>query len=265
MSHPQTNFDVDPYDDDIYALSRAEPVRVIDIGEKTRNEAPEYGSWQSVSVPLLGGTAPFAQLLQRRLLRYRARLYLPSQDMLASSAGSGSTGVVTDPGAGATITNINGLTAGTYQITATAYVTGTVQAADQDNMKLVESSGFVTLAKLIVPPVSGVIGPPVTFTLNIPVGTTTNILIATNAAGSNAAVVYAGSLIITQIAGPETVYIASNPALLINPSGEGAYPVPLNTFIDWYSQQPCYAVATGATANINVNDESWDSASKASK
>lgn len=256
MSEIQTNFETDPYDDDVYQLGSAQAVRVIDVGKKTRNEAPEYGSWQTLSVPLLGVSPP-AQLLQRRPLRYRARLYMATQDELSSSVSSTGLAPVTDPGAGATIANVNGLTAGTYQISAAGYLSGTVQAADQDNMKLVNSTGFTTLSKLLVPPAANVMGQPVTVTLTIPVGVTSNILVASNNAGSNAAVIYAAWITVTQIGGPEAIFIASNPGQLVNPTAEGAYQVPLNTFIDWYSQQPCYAIATGAASTINVNDESF--------
>lgn len=149
---------------------------------KTAPESPEIFSVNIVSVPA-GGSAP---VLPGSPYRYRATVRIPPQsNAQASLAAEGS---VTNPGAFATIANITGVPNGTYQVTATVYLSGTVTAADANNM-LVTAGG--TPIRIAYPGVANV---PVTFTTVFTVNSG-SILLQSNNAASGAAAVYNGAIV----------------------------------------------------------------------
>jgi hypothetical protein len=94
-----------------------------------------------------------------------------------------STNVTTAPPAFTTLANVTGLPAATYQVTASAYFTGTVTAADANNVQLWLNG--TNQGTLLIPPVAN--GAPVPFTATIIAPANSIISLVTPAAGSVAA------------------------------------------------------------------------------
>jgi hypothetical protein len=125
----------------------------------------------------------------------------------ASVAANGS---VTDPAAFASICQVTGLAAGTYQVTATVYLSGTVTSADANNMSI-GGAGFGALVVMY----PGVANTPVTYTASIDVGAGATVGLQTLAAASGAAAVYNADMVITPVQlGPCT---AKLPDLILKP------------------------------------------------
>lgn len=114
----------------------------------------------------------------------------------AAVAGSSeaNAGTVTDPAAGADISGTVSLAPGTWSITATGFVSGTVTAADANNMAIDVGGSY---AGAIVYP--GVANVPGSATVVTTVAATTTAFVASPGAASGAAAVYNGGLTATPI------------------------------------------------------------------
>lgn len=110
--------------------------------------------------------------------------------------GTSSTGMnaVTNPGAFATIATTNSLPAGTYSVTATVYVSGTVTAADANNMEFF-GTGIAT-TKIAYP---GVANTPVTLTANITTTGAGAIGVQSIGAASGVSAIYNASIVVTPL------------------------------------------------------------------
>lgn len=251
MSEPiQTNFETDPYDDDIYALGNIKPIPVLNVGTATRSEAPEYGSWQGYTVPLLGSALP-VQLLTRKPLRDEAYIYNNGAATSNSVSGYGS---VTSPGAGAAVATIGNGTApaGTYLITWTVELEGTVSATDIDNFRLhINTIGTNPFSNSLNPGAVGVYPQmPVTDLLS-----TTGVTVSAVAAGTVGAI-YSAQISLTPVGNPIILSHRSDPLQLTSPVGWTLLP---GNIVKFQAAQPVYAVAIGGPVGVSVLDQSWES------
>jgi hypothetical protein len=115
---------------------------------------------------------------------------------LAPQASLSAFGSATAPTAGAAIVTLAAPAPGTYQITVYEYLTGTVTAADQDNMT-VQVNGVIKGTILEPGVAAGATMPaPFTLTVSVPAG---NITVNAIGAGG-ASAVYHVSIVATRIA-----------------------------------------------------------------
>jgi hypothetical protein len=112
------------------------------------------------------------------------------------------TGSATDPSAGGTIVALTGLNANTtYQVNWTVSLSGTVTAADGNNMKIVGSSGYTVDA--LYPGTDGSYAQ-----LSFQVSGQTSLTIEAIAAASGSSAVYGGQIIASPISGIVTASAA---------------------------------------------------------
>lgn len=128
----------------------------------------------------------------------RERVLLLNETLFPLTVSSSQVGSVTDPGASAGIVNTNTLPPGTYQVTVTAYLSGTVAAGDANNMRVFY--GGTSLA-LLLPAVAN---SPVTFSFTAYLSASGQISVNAINAGSGAAVVYNASVTATPAQIPVT-------------------------------------------------------------
>lgn len=114
-----------------------------------------------------------------------------SSDVLApaSSAGEGS---VTNPGAAATIATTASVAAGTYVVTATVFLSGTVAAGDLNNFQI--TGNGVTSVKIVVPAVANTV---VTMTATVTTTSAGAIIVKSIGAASGVSAVYNASVVAT--------------------------------------------------------------------
>lgn len=111
---------------------------------------------------------------------------------------------VPNPGAFATIATTNSLPAGTYSVTATVYLSGTVTSADANNMELF-GTGIAT-TKIAYP---GVANTPVTLTAIVTTTGAGAIGVQSIGAASGASAVYNASIVATQLTNPAIPTVVS--------------------------------------------------------
>ena len=114
----------------------------------------------------------------------RERILLLNETQIPSAVSNSWEGSVTDPGANAGIVNTTTLPAGTYQITVSAYLSGTVAAGDANNMRVFYGA---TSSLILMPAVANA---PVTVTLTVSLSSPGQVSVNANNAGSGAAVIY---------------------------------------------------------------------------
>lgn len=117
-----------------------------------------------------------------------------SNTPLAAPSATGE-GAVTNPGAGAAIASTPVVQPGTYTVTGTVYVSGTVTGADGNNMKV---SGTGSQVEILAYP--GVANAPVPFSVVITTTAAGAITVAAVGAASGAAAVYDAVLVATPVA-----------------------------------------------------------------
>jgi hypothetical protein len=140
-------------------------------------------------IPIIGPEDGFVWALQRVTID---GLTINTGDSLIGPANT-----VTDPGAGATIATVSGLTPGIpYSLSWTVSLSGTVTSADADNMELT-GTGLGATDVAIYP---GTVGnyPQQTITVISP---TASISVKAIAAASGASAVYGASLVATPLSG----------------------------------------------------------------
>lgn len=267
MTEINTNWDQDPYDDET-VLGRATAVPVKLIGKPTVTLKPEFGSLQSLVIPVWGVSTP-VQLLQRQRGRFKARLLLQSQPAL-SALPSGAIaytvpkyGSVTSPGAGVAIAATAVIPAGAYYVTAVVSLAGTVaQGTDNANFVIVQGVGTDASFQLNNQITAGpqTFGP---YLFNMqPSATgvyTNNIAVQTINAGT-AGSIYSVILTVTPAGDLATspVYLNSKPDPLSNNPPQG-FIMPPGQFMDWESQQPVYAICVGNNAQVvSVQDLTYE-------
>lgn len=159
----------------------AVPVYITDQGKLIR------ASFRQVT--LIAGGSPIV-LCPRNDQRDTA--YLLNESVSFSAGSTGGSGSVTNPGALATIATTGVLPAGTYSVTATGFLSGTVTGADQANMRV--SPGNFTL------PVPGVINVPGPVTAVITLASAQAITVQSIGAASGASAVYNATIVATPVA-----------------------------------------------------------------
>jgi hypothetical protein len=230
----------------------------------TERLAPDFGSAGTFQLQPAGSAQP-VQVLQRRYRRNKARVLVMSLNGSTSvstpSLSQTAVGATTAPTAGqgiATIASAN-LPAGTYEVSGSVYLDGTVTPADGDNFKL-----NINSTHLLAPATSVVATPfgPFFMTLN----GAQALVVQANAAGSAAAVYHASITAIPQTLN-QGVNNQSSAAVFHNRPDVLSLPnVPPNTGIivvtapysfDWESQQPLYGVGIGGLVTVSVIDETY--------
>ena len=117
----------------------------------------------------------------------------PPPSGVASQSAEGS---VTNPGAFAAIAFSNSVPAGTYQVTATVYLSGTVTTADANNMQITGTSLTNGTVRIAYP---GVANTPVTVTAVVTTGGAGGIGVQTVGAASGVSAVYNASIQVTPL------------------------------------------------------------------
>lgn len=116
-------------------------------------------------------------------------------------------GAQTNPGAFATIAATNSLPPGTYRVTATVYLSGTVTTADANNMEFF-GNGATTTVKIAYP---GVANTPVTMTALITTTAAGAIGVQSIGAASGVSAVYNAAIVVDAVsvpaAGPSRVSV----------------------------------------------------------
>lgn len=253
MTDVQTNFETDPYDDDLQTLGNIAAVPVIDVGSISRKEAPQYGSWQGYTVPLLGNIP--AQLLTRKPLRDEA--FIANTQTNAAVSSFSSYGSVTSPGAVATILTVgNGSApAGLYQVTWTVELEGTVSATDIDNFRLHVNGVGNPFANSLNP---GAVGVFPQMPVNEVIGTT-GVSIQTVNAGTVGAI-YSAHMSLTPIPNPvlgNAVVLSHRPEPLQQSTPIG-WTLAAGQVVKYQAAQPLYAIALVGQGAVSVLDQSWE-------
>lgn len=238
--------DIEEVVHDIGRLLKPTPVHIasqaLSIGEKL---APDFGACMTWTIPLLGTNTALA-ILQRRPSRDKARLYWN-----AAAAGftfTGNTGAFTAAGGSAALSLYTGV----------QYLTGFTITA---GLAIAGYTGPTTVT------VSNVVGGPYTYELQesttsgstlqitypgngLPgTGGDPTVTVAASTDGASGTInVYGnnqtplggnGIIYLNSKADPLNVSAAQTPQGLIMPPG---------TWVTWDSQQPCYAICAGSSA-----------------
>jgi hypothetical protein len=262
MTEPpvQTNFESDPYDDDIYSLGNIKPVPVVMAGTLTQNKPPQFAGCQTFPVPIAGVNLP-VQVLQRNERRDEAQLWLSSLANGPSQYSKSTYNQTVAPGANATLANFSGggaLPAGFYSITASVYfgpATAPVDGTDNDNFVL--NVDGVSTGHIMIPATQSSI---VTVVYPSVFTNGTNISIKSIIAGT-ALVQYRSSLVATalnEISGSIVVLSSRPDGLSVpNPQGFILSSTMAGAKITWDSSEPLYAIAIGAAAQISAIDQTY--------
>jgi hypothetical protein len=122
----------------------------------------------------------------------------PANPTLAYATSSNSSGVVTSPGAGASIAATSSVSAGVYDVTVTVFITGTTATADINNCRLTAAGNSVGR---IIAPINGTSGANsnavTTFRVNM--GSNGTFAVIAVGAGTTGAI-YAASVIANRVA-----------------------------------------------------------------
>lgn len=117
-------------------------------------------------------------------------------ESLAPATSLGVYGSVTGPAAGATIAAVTTPAAGAYSVTVYVELTGTVAAADQDNLQLFDDNVVVTRVPASASISSGNVNPQ--FNFQVVTDGIHNIIVKAAAAGTGTAV-YNVTLVVTRV------------------------------------------------------------------
>lgn len=150
----------------------------------------------------------------------------------ASVEGSGS---ITDPTFDFVIATSFSVPPGTYQVTATVYLSGTVTAADANNMFL---SGTGTATPTIIYP--GVVNTPVVYTATFTSTGAGGFGVKTINAASGASAIYNASIVVTPV---------NTAATGTTGSSANGFVLPVNVPLTLNTKSAIYCTATSATAS----------------
>lgn len=235
-------------------------VRVVDDVTDTRSEAPEFGGTSTFTLPV-AGTAQPVQLLQRRRLRYKARVYIVSFNGITGNTLINEGNTASGPAAGTTITSLGPLAPGTYTINVSNLLTGTPTFADAFNTQLllgatvIGTMGSQGSAEFVNE------NPPIT--VIIPAGSSgaaATLFLKTIGAGGGTASYY-GQIMATPLTGSggasqAILHYRIEPLMNANP--QTGIQIPLAPYtLEFQSQEPLYGVGLGGTVTVAVIDESY--------
>jgi hypothetical protein len=233
--------------------------------------APEFVSLMTWQVPEYPA---YATVLQRRVTRHRARLWVPSNGSTTPNGGASYTGQgdVVEPAAGTTVASLNGDTAipaGTYTVSGVSMLQGTTTIADANNMGLYVGATLIQTLPYGDMPQTNYPWGPVTIVLATP----QIVTVKTIGAGSGTAT-YFQSFQATPVAGSgagaatavvlgRTIAELQNGVAANGQAGSGLYiasamiPFGGGGGMSWESQRECIATAIGGTVTLTVLDESY--------
>lgn len=226
------------------------PVRVVKTPEDLSELAVEFGAPSTWTIPQIGTQQP-VQILQRRPSRSKAQIWIPAPP---NSGGSVSAqGTVAAPAAFTPIATTATLPPGTYTVSGSVTLGGTLTAGtDNGNVRLVANGA--AFATLPVPAVDGTYPyGPITFTIG-PASST--VILQSGANAATAGSTYGGGLTVTPLnnSGVTAVALSHRQDYLANANNPQGLIFPVSILplkVDWESQQPCYAAAVG-TAGATV-------------
>lgn len=238
------------------------PVAIIKSPEELTSLAVEFGGGSQYIIPALSGNQP-VQILTRRPTRDKARILVASLSATALSASSNSSttiaGSVAAPASGTVIVSLSGLPAGLYQVTISAYIDGTVAAANDDDNITYQPVTNGASAKLLVNS-NGSIS---TITYYIFLNGATSIIVRAGANNGTAGSVYHAQINAvpfpvgaSNVGGATGLVLAHRPDYLSNPNNpQGFLVTSAPTQIEWENQQPCYAAGVGGAVTVSVLDQ----------
>jgi hypothetical protein len=145
-----------------------------------------------ITIPAAGGES--VRICGRDETRQTMYVLVETAAGIPETASYSGEGSATDPAAFGTIATTNSVPAGTYQVTATVYLSGTVTGADASNMELFGTG--ISATKIAYPGVANV---PVTFTANITTTGAGAIGVQSIGAASGASAVYNASVVVTPL------------------------------------------------------------------
>lgn len=195
---------------DKYLLAHAQSVQVMgDLSRVLEQMEPRVAGVRTYVLDQFGTTS------DQYRLPFRA-LFVDAPVPAAASASN--VGNVTNPGAGVPIVNLN-LAAGWWDITATASLTGTVTAADGNNMFVFGTPGGPQFAPIGYPGIAGANG---TVSLKVRLTAAGSVQVLSTAAASGAAAAYGASITATPSQVSQLLTIAGMPLQeSAPPSGPG--------------------------------------------
>jgi hypothetical protein len=251
-------------------LGVRQDIGLDDVNDFGVNLAPELVSLTTFQIPAFGPGVVPVTILNRRVTRHRARIWITGVGASTPNGGLPYTanGQATAPLAGANISGSITPAAGTYNVTVMVYLDGTiVTATDDDNMKLGGSFG---LTNHLLVPGNGAIA-TYTFT-NLTFNGVQTMDVINNNAGSAAADYHAMIIaepVVGSIASAASAVVLGKTAAEIQNGvasnslqGSGLYiansMIPTGSGgILWESQRECFATAIGGIATITVLDQSY--------
>lgn len=244
----------------------AEPVPVVSMGESA---APEYGACMTWPVQQAGVGQP-VQILQRRVRRHKAKIYQTSPSGSGATdfpqanppAGTNFTYTV-PPGTAQTITAVrvffttSAAVANRFVSLQVRDASGNILSSINNASAIVASSSLqLTWSTSITGFAFGASGNalmPMPITTPLQPGWQLVVTISGEDAADQLS-----QIVITLANAAASIIINSklDPLQGANPQGF-TIPAGFAGNIEWESQQPCYAIAIGGTANLSVTDEAY--------
>lgn len=217
--------------------------------------APEFAGFTVVTVNQNGGNPGLnVALINRRLKRMEARLFIPPFPVAASfSVGSAPAGV-TAPTAGQTIISL-AVQPGTYNINWTTTLDGTLSALDRDNFQLFANG--VAIARSANDDLPGTFAQAMQ--TNVVITAASNVNIVSPGAGT-ATATYLANIEMIPVGGDGNVtalVLNAVPDSLNGNNPQGLIITQGGINFAYYGQRPIYAIAIGGPINVGVLDQSF--------
>jgi hypothetical protein len=248
------NFSSEPGEiDDFDADGGMAPVPVFLAKTVTRQEAPHFGSWTSITVPVAGVQMPIP-LMQRRVSRCRSFIKNPAP--LGTTATQETQGVVTTATPGQTIATLN-VPAGTETVNWNIILAGTLLAADRNNLQVVVNGAVVAVSNNGIN--TGTVYPQATLTKEVlPAGGGVIQVQAIGAATGGA--IYAVMLSADATGAQSSTIIVSESISKLSGLAPQGYGIAPGEREEYLSQQPVYGIvpAGGVPTVVYVLDQAWE-------
>jgi hypothetical protein len=223
---------------------------VLDKGLRTTPQAAAFGAWTTYN---LGGTEKAQPIIPFDDKRARALITVTG---VANPINQSDFGSVTNPGAFANIAfGGTNLPAGTYQITAVVYLSGTVTSADANNMQITGNGIAGGAVRLAYP---GVANAPATVSATISTSGSGLIGVQSIGAASGPSAVYNATLLVTPVAAAPGagVYVGTQAQCQASPPVGGF--LTDGTTVEIRNQQQLWMVPDGIhPVTVTVLMERW--------